>query len=80
MIKYENGSIRYFDRKGNEITEGCKIKYPDGSIKEVYLTDEDRLGTDATNPVWIERGRAVPCEFGIYPLESVETDAVEVID
>lgn len=28
------------------------------------------LGTDATNPIWIEKGRAVPCEYGIYPFGS----------
>lgn len=79
MIKYENGKARYFDKNGKEITEGCKIKYLSGSVKEVYLTENDELGTDATNPKWIESGRAFPCEYGIYPLEEAETEEVEVI-
>lgn len=79
MIKIENGKRRYFDKNGVEITEGCTIKYPDGTIEKVYLTTKNELGTDATNPKWIESGRAIPCEYGIYPLEYDETDEVEVI-
>ena len=79
MIKLANGKIRYFDRNGNEIKEGCRIRYPSGRVFEVYLTDGDELGTDATNPTWISSGRAVPCEFGIYPLTESETDEIEVI-
>jgi hypothetical protein len=80
MIKYENGKLRYFDKNGKEITEGCKIKFESGIIKKVYLTDQDNLGTDATNPKWIEWGRACECEYGIYPLEEDETNEVEVVD
>lgn len=80
MIKIENGERKYFDKNGKEIKEGCKIQYKDGKIKEVYLTESEQLGTDATNPIWIERGKAVPCEYGIYPLEFDETNEVEVID
>lgn len=84
MIKYENGKLRYFDKNGKEITEGCKIKYKDRirarNIYTVYLTENDELGTDATNPVWIENGRAVPCEYGIYPLTEEETEDVEVVE
>lgn len=46
---------------------------------KVYLTTEGELGTDATNPSWIKSGRAVPCEYGIYPLCYAETNEVEVI-
>ena len=80
MIKYENGKLKYFDKNGKEITEGCKIRYENGKIYEVYLTDEDTLGTDATNPYWIETGRAVPCEYGIYPLTEEELEEVEVVE
>lgn len=80
MIKWENGKLRYFDRNGTEITEGCQIRYTSGRVLEVYLTEGDELGTDATNPVWIATGRAAPCEFGIYPLTKDETDEVEVVD
>lgn len=85
MIKYENGRLRYFDKNGKEITEGCTIKYNHGDkslirYKKVYLTENEELGTDATNPLWIENGRAVPCEYGIYPLEEAETEEVEVVE
>ena len=80
MIKYENGKVLYCDKNGNEIKKGCNIKYPDGVIRKVYLTENGELGTDATNPLCIEDGRAVSCEFGIYVLEEYETDEVEVVD
>ena len=84
MIKIENGQKKYFDRNGKEITEGCKIKYLHGDkslerIEKVYRTEEGELGIDATNPKWIDTGRAVPCEYGIYPLNKEETEMVEVV-
>ena len=39
-------------------------------LRDVYRADDDSLGTDATNPSWIESGRAYPCEYGIYPFSS----------
>lgn len=69
----------YVDKYGEVINNGDFVKYDDGSIKEVYLTEEDELGVDATNPIWIETGRAVPCEYGIYPFESDDLLSVEVI-
>ena len=85
MIKAENGQLKYFDRNGKEITEGCKIKYPHGDrslerIEKVYRTENDELGTDATNPKWVEKGWAVPCEYGVYPLNEVDTEMVEVVE
>ena len=85
MIKMENGIRKYFDRNGTEITEGCTIKYLNGDrslqrTTKVYRTEENELGTDATNPKWIESGRAVPCEYGIYPLTAEETEMVEVVE
>lgn len=79
MIKWSNDKTEYFDKNGTPIVEGCLIKYPDGKVKKVYLTENDELGTDATNPSWIENGRAVPCEYGVYPLEYDETNSVEVV-
>ena len=79
MIKYIDGTPHYFDRNGAEIREGDRIRYPSGRVVEVYRTKSDELGTDATNPAWIESGRAVPCEFGIYPLTEADTEEVEVI-
>ena len=80
MIKMVNGERKYFDKNGKEITEGCKIKFESGRIEKVYLTVDGELGTDATNPRWIETGRAGECEFGIYPLTSRETEEVEVVE
>lgn len=80
MIKFKNNTMHYYDKNGKEITDGCTIKYPDGKTRMVYLTDQDELGTDATNPYWIETGKAVPCEYGIYPLEEEETNEVEVVE
>lgn len=57
----------YFDKNGNRITDGDTIKWDDGKMEKVYTTDEGELGTDATNPKWIEFGMAVECEYGIYP-------------
>ena len=79
MIKREVGRYLYYDKNGSQIIAGCQIKYPSGEVKTVYLTSENELGTDATNPEWIRSGRAVPCEYGIYPLTLSETDEVEVV-
>ena len=80
MIKYGYDKTHYYDKNGKEITEGCEVKYPSGKIEKVYLTENGYLGTDATNPDWIKMGRAVPCEYGIYPFESEETDIIEIIE
>lgn len=80
MIKFENGTYRYFDKNGVEIVEGSTILYKSGRTEKVYLTDNGLLGTDATNPLWIENGRAVPCEYGIYPLQTDETNEVIVVE
>lgn len=79
MIKNINGELCYYDRNGNEITEGCMIRYPDGRTEIVYLTENGYLGTDATNRSWIERGLAVPCEYGIYVFTEEEIEDVEVV-
>ena len=79
MIRMENGKRKYFDKHSKEITEGCLIKYPSGRIEKVYLTQEEELGIDATNKKWVESGRAMPCEYGIYPLTREDTDEVEVV-
>ena len=79
MIKIENGKYKYFDKNGAEITEGCKVRYVNGEIKIVYLTEDGELGTDATNPKWIESGRAIPCEHGIYPFTKDEMEEIEVV-
>ena len=67
--KTEHTDYRYFDMNGIEIHEGDYIlNVDDGSVQKVYLGESRQLGTDATNPAWIKSGRAVPCEYGLYPL------------
>ena len=78
MITYVNGELKYYDKNGEEIAEGCMIRYPNGRTEIVYLTENGYLGTDATNRSWIERGWAAPCEYGIYPLTEEDTKEVEV--
>lgn len=79
MIVCENGERRYFDKHGKEIVKNSIIRYPSGVEEKVYETDTGELGTDATSPGWIVTGRAAPCEFGIFPLTSTETELVEVV-
>lgn len=80
MIEYKDGKVKYYDKHGKEITDGCCVRFSNGDVKKVYLTENDELGTDATNPVWIEKGRAVPCEYGVYPLTREDTEEVEVVE
>lgn len=80
MIRYENGIAKYYDKNGKEITDGCSIRFANGRVEKVYLTENEELGTDATNPVWIEKGKAEPCEYGIYPLTERDTEEVEVVE
>ena len=67
-IKFIDGKLRYFDVNGEEVHEGDFV-YLDGKRKKVYLTENNELGTDATNPLWVQSGRAAECEYGIYPFE-----------
>lgn len=71
-IEYEKGVTKYYDMNGDEIHEGDYVVMSDGKIEKVYRTEDGYLGTDSTNPKWIERGLAVPCEFGIYPFSVYE--------
>lgn len=77
QIIYSKGKYQYFDKNGTEISNGDTIKWDSGMTEKVYLTTEGELGTDATNPSWIETGRAIECEYGVYPL--TESDLAEVI-
>lgn len=75
----EDGSAyRYFDRDGNELHDEDVVVYEDGREERIYLTIDGKLGTDATNPHWIETGRARPCEYGIYPLTISELREVRL--
>ena len=62
----KNG-YKYYDMNGEEIHAGDYVML-NGRKEKVYLCDDEiTLGTDATNPVWLESGRAVECEYGVYP-------------
>lgn len=65
-IVEEGNSYKYFDVNGKEVHEGDTV-ICNGNKMKVYLTTDGRLGIDATNPKWIESGRACECEHGIYP-------------
>ena len=76
-IVEENGVLRYFDKEGNELHNGDMVLFGpsatiDGTTKKlkVYLTEDNELGVDATNPAWIEKGLAAPCQYGLYVLTS----------
>lgn len=70
-IEYVNGTRLYYDMNNEPIHEN-DIVIMGGEKKTVYLTEDNELGTDATNPIWIENGRAFPCEFGIYPFNEYD--------
>lgn len=78
MIKWIDGTPKYYDKNGTEITERCEIRMYDRTWT-VYRCESGELGVDSTNPVWIEKGWAAPCEYGLYPLEEQETEIAEVI-
>ena len=59
-------ATRYFDMNDEEIHEGDCVLL-DGRKERVYLTSDGKLGIDATNPIWIAKGKAYRCEYGIYP-------------
>ena len=80
MIKFENGRYHYFDCNGTPIVDGCTIRFSLGNEAKVYLSEEDTLGIDATNPAWIRSGRAVPCEYGLYPLTREDTEDCTVVE
>lgn len=65
-IEYSNGEYKYYDMNGVELHEN-DIVFVNGKNMRVFLTDQNRLGTDATNPAWIRSGRACEGENGIYP-------------
>lgn len=76
----ENGVYTYRDREGNELHDGDTIMWSDGRMEKLYATVEGRLGTDATNPSWLASGRAVECEYGVYPLEWSDVQEIVKVD
>ena len=66
VIDYKGDTPVYYDVNGERIENGDTVLL-NGREERVYLTEDNELGVDATNPAWIERGWACECEFGIYP-------------
>lgn len=71
-VLYARDGWRYYDDNGVPLYEGDVVVLPDGKWKILYATGSGQLGTDATNPLRISAGLDVPCEAGIYPLESTD--------
>ena len=69
----------YYDKNGKQISEGDLVRFDDGRIKTMYITEEGELGEDMTNPRWIENGWANECEYGILPLTTDDCAEAEVI-
>ena len=76
----ENGVYTYLDREGNELHDGDTIMWADGRAEKLYATEEGRLGTDATNPSWLASGRAVECQYGVYPLTWSDVQEIVKVD
>ena len=79
-IEVINGEYVYFDKEGNELHDGDYIQWDNGKVEQICHTESGQLGTDATNPKWIEIGRAVPFEYGAYPLEPQEMAMIVKIE
>ena len=79
-IVEENDVYTYFDRDGNELHDGDTIMWADGRTQKLYATTEGRLGTDATNPSWLASGRAVECQYGVYPLTRSDVQEIVQVD
>lgn len=70
---------RYFDKNGEEITQGLIVEDETGQKKVIYSTIHGELGTDATNPDWIKMGLACSGMFGIYPLTIDDTESIVIV-
>lgn len=79
-IETRNGKFVYFDKEGNELHDGDYIQWNDEKIKQIRLTESGELGIDATNPLWIETGRAVPFEYGVYPLDTEDMKMIVKVE
>lgn len=76
----ENDVYTYFDREGNELHDGDTIMWADGRTEKLYATMQGYLGTDATNPSWLASGRAVECQYGVYPLTWSDVQEIVKVD
>lgn len=77
-------TVKYFDKHNKEILEGMTIKHEDGDIELVYLCgeDEDDLGVNASNEVWLDThyGSAKECYREFYPLHQFNMKEWEIVE
>lgn len=76
----QDGVYTYLDREGNELHDGDTIMWADGRTEKLYATVQGLLGTDATNPSWLASGRAMECEYGVYPLTWSDVQEIVKVD
>ena len=72
--------VTYYDNNGEELHEGDFVSIHGGEPVRLYLTSDGELGRDATNPLWVESGRAGACEYGIYVLTGYDLSEIVKID
>ena len=72
--------MNYTDKNGNEIKEGMKILMEDGSVEEVFATqDQDGnpdLGINASNEDYLKIHNT---DREYYPLSNFSADGIEII-
>lgn len=72
----------YTDKNGVILRKGDKIRWTDSrenKTETLYLTAFGELGTDATDPLLTESGKAKPCECGIFPLTENDLSCIEKV-
>ena len=67
---------KYFDKHGEEIKAGMKIRHDDGDIERIYTTEDDDLGVNASNEAWLERHGG---NRELYPLYQFDMKEWEIV-
>lgn len=73
-IERTKRGLRYYDMNNVPIKEGDTVLM-DGRKMIVYKVGAE-LGTDATKQEWLDTGRAVPCEYGVYPFTTSDEPVI----
>lgn len=67
---------RYFDKNGNEVKVGNKIKHNDGEIEQIFICGNNDLGVNASK-------ENSPCFNGFgecYPLSEFDLSEWEIVE
>ena len=67
---------KYFDKHGEEIKAGMKLRHDNGNIELIYASDED-LGMNAANPKYL--GGLYELGDLIYPLSQFNLREWEIV-